>query len=93
MQTVTVDVQGGESASRVELFVRFLYAIVGGIVLWVLSIVSGVCWILQFLIVLITAKRNQTLDNVLRMYFKYSTRLSAYLLILTEERPPLIPEE
>ena len=66
-------------------------AIVSGIVLWIFSIIALICLVVQWLIILITGKRNNSLTGILRSYFYYRTRLDGYLLLLTDERSPIIP--
>ncbi|MGD0728744.1 MAG: DUF4389 domain-containing protein [Candidatus Micrarchaeaceae archaeon] len=93
MKTLKIDVKSGEKASRLELFVRILWLIVGGIILWFYSIIAIVCIIVHWFFILITGKRNKTLNNVLRVYLYYKTKFEAYLIMLTDERSPLLPED
>ncbi len=93
MKTVKIDVKSSEKASRGELFVRILWLIVGGIVLWAFSIIAIICIVLQWFFILITARRNKTLNNVIKVYLYYRTKFEGYLMMLTDERSPLLPED
>ncbi|MDE1851318.1 MAG: DUF4389 domain-containing protein [Candidatus Micrarchaeota archaeon] len=93
MKTVKVEVKSDPKASRLELFVRILWGIVSGIVLWVFSIIAGICLMVHWIYILILGKRSKTLNNVVRAYFYYSTKYRAYLSLLTDERNPIIPED
>lgn len=91
MKTVSLNVQSAQRASRVELFVRIVWGLVSGIVLCIYGIIAAICLVIQWLIILITGKRNIPLNNIIRGYFYYRARLEAYLLLLTDERSPIIP--
>ena len=93
MKTLKIDVKSDKKASRLELFVMILWLIFGGIVLFFFSIVAAICTILQWLYILITGKRSMSLNNVLRIYVVYRFSLEGYLLMLTDERSPIIPTE
>jgi hypothetical protein len=93
MKTVKVNVKGGKKASRAELFIRILWAIPSLIVLWIFGIIAGLCLIVHWFFILITGKRNRVLNNVVRVYVYYSTKVRAYLSLLTDERSPILPED
>jgi len=92
MKTVDTNVKYEESASRAELIIRFLWAIPLTIVLYILAIVGSVAWCVQWLVILVTAKRNKTLNEWILKMFDYSVKYSAYQYLLTDERPPIMPE-
>ena len=93
MKTLKIDVKSSDKSPRWELLVRILWAIVGGIVLWFFSIIAIVCIIVHWFYILITGKRHKTLNNVLKVYLYYRTKLGAYVMMLTDERSPLLPED
>ncbi len=93
MKTVRVDIKSQEKASRVELFVRIVWVIVSAIVLWLFSILACICTVIQWLYILVTGKRHRGLNNLLRIYVIYKTKLGAYAHMLTEERNPIFPED
>lgn len=93
MKTVNLNVSSTAKASRLELFVRIVWAIVSMVVLWVLGIIAGICLVLQWLVILITGTRNMELNKVIQMYFAYSVKMTAYMFLLTDERNPLLPED
>ena len=92
MDTVKVDVKSADQASRIELFIRWVWAVITYIVMIFLSIITYVCFILQWLLILITGKRNATLTSWLKKYHTYLTQVMAYQLLITDERSPIIPE-
>ncbi len=92
MKTVKYSVDYAEPASRMELLVRFVYWIPMALVIWVLGIVSGICMVGQWLHILFTRKRHATLQKYIRLYMEYMVAMNSYLYLLTEERPPIMPE-
>jgi hypothetical protein len=92
MDTVKVDVKSADQASRIELFIRWVWMVITYIVIFFLGIVAYVCFILQWLLILLTGKRNATLTTWLRKYWVYQTQFMAYWLLLTDERNPIMPE-
>lgn len=93
MKTVKVGIKSQDRASRVELFVRIVWTIVSSIVLWFFSILACVCAVVQWLYILVTGKRHRGLNNLLKVYVLYRTKLAAYAFMLTEERNPIFPED
>ena len=81
-----------EEASRSELFVRIIYSFIIAIVLGVYGIVAGICESLQWILILITGKRNESLNNVIKTYVSYSILVAKYMCLLSDERPPLGPQ-
>ncbi len=92
MESVKLEVKYGERASRLELIIRLLYGIPLGIVLLILSLLGGIAFFLQWLVILVTGKRNSTLHRLLQLSIDYYATSKAYTGLLTEERPPIIPE-
>ena len=92
MKTVSYDTKYSEPASRAELIVRIVYFVIGNIVLAILKIISLLAWIAQLLMVLFTGKRDKGLNGFMNMTQKYGVQLYSYMSLLTDERPPLLPE-
>ena len=92
MKTVKYEVKSAEKASRWELLARFVYWIPLVIVLAILQILAAVCWVFQLLIVLIAGKRNATLSKLINAAVEYKLKMTAYYMLLTDERPEIIPE-
>ncbi len=91
MKTASFAVQMNEKASRIELFVRIVWYIISVIVLFVFAVIVEICFVLEWLVILILGKRNEALNGVLKAYLSYVVQFDAYLLLLTDERSPLIP--
>jgi hypothetical protein len=87
---IKLEVGYEETASRIEaLIIRWLWGIVLYIVLELWGIVAGLAFIGQWIVILITGSRNQGLHNFIEGYFRYVTRVTGYILLLTDERPPI----
>jgi hypothetical protein len=87
---VRLDVDYDETASRLEaLIIRFLYGIVLYIILEIWGIVAGIVVVIQWLHILILGKRHQGMHNFVTKFFRFCTRVSGYLLLLTDARPPI----
>ena len=82
-----------QEASRLELFVRIIYSIIIGIILGIYSIVAGICQVLQWILILITGKRVEGLNNVIQGYVQYTIQVVRYITLLSDERPGLTPEK
>jgi hypothetical protein len=87
---VNVKVTSESKVSRVEVLVRIVYAIVICIVSIFVFIAVYILGIINFLTCLILAKRIATgfVGNVVEWY----TKVMAYFLFVTDERPPFFPE-
>ncbi|OIO25209.1 DUF4389 domain-containing protein [Candidatus Micrarchaeota archaeon CG_4_10_14_0_2_um_filter_55_9] len=93
MKSFKLDVKYKEKASRWELAMRLVYWIPLVIVLWILSILAAVCWVIQLLVVLFAGKRNKTLQKIILARVRYRAKFAAYYGFLTDERPEIVPEE
>ena len=93
MKTVKSQISYKENASRLELFVRIIYAIPISIILWLFSFLAGLVQIILWLHILILGRRHKTLSNFIKAYITYLFRVRAYLDFVTDERPPIIPEK
>ena len=92
MRTVKSQISYKEKASRLELFIRIIYAIPIAIVLWLFSFLVGLVQIILWLYILILGRRHKTLSDFIKMYVTYVFRVRAYLDLVTDERPPIIPQ-
>ncbi len=93
MKTVDMTIKLEKNPGRVELIIRLVWSAICGIVLYLFSIIASICWIIQFIYILILGKRMDALDPWLAKVVKGSAKLSAYASLLTDERPPLVPED
>ncbi len=78
-------------ASRIELFVRILYWIAIGVVLWVYGFIAGICMIIQWFVILILGHRNEGLGNFIKGYLEYSVYVTPYVSFMTDNRPGVMP--
>lgn len=93
MRTVKSQISYKEKASRWELLVRIIYAIPIVIILWIFGFLAGLAQIVLWFYILILGKRHKTLSNFIKAYITYLFRVRAYLDLVTDERPPIIPEK
>ncbi len=93
MKTVKYGVEYEEPAGRLELFIRWIWAIPSLIVMMVLSIIAAIACVVQWFHILILAKRNRTLQDWMFKYYAYHTKFIAYFNLLTDERNPIMPED
>jgi hypothetical protein len=92
MKTVQQKITYAEKASRIEMLYRIVWGIVAGIILAILGIIASLATIVQFFYILIYKKRNKGIFEFVRAVVVQRFRLSSYLMFLTDERPPLVPE-
>ena len=93
MKTVKFDVTYKEEAGRLELFIRWLWAIPTYIVAFVLEIIGILCMMLQWLHILILGKRNKALHDWIVKFMAYMVKFMSYFYLITDERNPLMPED
>jgi hypothetical protein len=70
------------------VLLRLLWAIPHAIVLSFLGLAWGVVYIISWLAVIITGSHPAGLYNFSVGVLRWSTRLEAYVLLLTDEYPP-----
>lgn len=92
MKNVQQKILYEEKASRIEMLVRIVWAILGGIVLYIFAIIAVLATIIHFFYILVYAKRNKEITNFVKAVEVQRFRLSLYLTFVTDERPPIIPE-
>ncbi|MBS3061655.1 MAG: DUF4389 domain-containing protein [Candidatus Diapherotrites archaeon] len=92
LHSVSLKVESIEKASRLELLVRLVYWIPLLIVTWVLQVLAGISWIVTFFSVLVLGKRFSLFSRLMTLAMVYNLRFYAYYSLLTDERPPIIPE-
>ncbi len=80
-----------QPARRLELLVRILYWILIGIVLWVYGLITLICLVIQWFVILILGHRNQGLSDFARGYMEYSVHVMPYMYIMTDRRPDVMP--
>ncbi len=76
------------SLSRLLIFIKWLLIIPHTIVLYFLQIAAGVVWFIAFFAILITGRYPEGLFRFLVGYLRWSNRVSAYSLLLTDDYPP-----
>jgi hypothetical protein len=81
-----------ESASRMELVVRWLYGIVIGVIFYFWAIYVGVVEFIQFFHILIYGRRGLRLYRATLRFLAAYTNAHAYLGFLTDQRPELTPD-
>jgi len=92
MNTVATQIRYLPKASRLELIIRFIWAIPTTIVLFVFALVAALCLVLQWLYILFTGRRNRSLHVIIKTFTIQQYRLHVYFNLLTDERPPIVPD-
>ncbi len=85
-------VNSAEKASRVELFIRFVWGFVCMIILDIIGIFAWIAVGLQWLHILFLGKRNAALAKFVNSWYTGVAQVVFYILLSTDERPPIIPE-
>ncbi|MBP2029309.1 hypothetical protein J2755_000229 [Methanohalophilus levihalophilus] len=80
-----------KKASRIELFIRLVYTIPIVIVLYIYSILAGICLLLQWIIILIAGRRIAVISNVISGYLRYYTHIAGYVYLTSDKRPGIMP--
>jgi hypothetical protein len=78
-------------AGRLELLVRILYWILIGIVMWVYGLIACICLFIQWLHILVLAKRNEALSGIVKGYMEYMVHVMPYTYFMTDKRPDVMP--
>ncbi|MFA6329381.1 MAG: DUF4389 domain-containing protein [Candidatus Micrarchaeia archaeon] len=97
MQTVTYSVLWSDKASRLELFVRLVYGIPFAVIMLVLFHILGLFtlilpFVAQALTILFSRARSKTIADFFHKYYlDYIFQYFAYYLLLTDERPAIVP--
>lgn len=77
-----------EDRNRLTTFFRWVLAIPHYIVLAVLGLVAAVAWIIAFFAVLFTGRWPTGLHDFVVGYVRWTVRVTAYSLLLTDRYPP-----
>jgi uncharacterized protein DUF4389 len=77
-----------EDRNRLTSFFRLLLAIPHLVVLFVLTLVSGILWFVAGIAVLFTGRWPEGIRNFVLGVQRWSLRFSAYTSLLTDEYPP-----
>lgn len=87
---VRVDVTPAlEGRNRLTVALRLIWMIPALIVTYIILIVASICWLIAFFAVLFTGKWPAGLHGWALKGLRATTRLSAYIFLLTDEYPPL----
>ena len=93
MKTVKYEVTFDEKASRLELFIRWVWLIPTYIVLVLIGIVAWIMIVLQWFHILFLGKKHKTLYEWTGKYMKYVVNFMTYFYLMTEERNAIMPED
>lgn len=86
---IRLEIDFEEKASRLEaLIIRWLLAIIHITIVELWGILAILAFAVQWILILLTGKRNKELHNLIEEWYRYSVRVYTYLLLLTDARPP-----
>ncbi len=80
-------------ASRLELFIRIVYAFVIMLVLAVYGVIAEICMLIQWFVILILGHRNEGLSDFIKGYLEYYVHVVSYVYWMTDDRPAIFPEK
>ncbi|MFZ2071145.1 MAG: DUF4389 domain-containing protein [Halobacteriota archaeon] len=80
-------------ASRLELFIRIVYAFVIALVLGVYGVIAEICMVIQWFVILILGHRSEGLSNFIKGYLEYYVHVISYVYLMTDDRPGILPEK
>ena len=92
METIKITIKSEEKASRLELFIRFIWYLIAGIILGIVGIFAYIAAFVQWLHILFLGKRHAALSKFVNAWVVAYMQLFAYFMLATDERPPLVPE-
>jgi len=92
MKTVNITVTSAEKASRLELFIRFVYGTILAIILCILGIFVSIAIVIQWFYMLFLGKRQKEMQKFINAWLILLCQLHFYCNLSTDERPPLFPE-
>ncbi|NMC76669.1 MAG: DUF4389 domain-containing protein [Candidatus Methanofastidiosa archaeon] len=78
-----------QSSKRLELLVRIFYGFVLSLIVSLWGMVVSFLVVIEWFYILFTTKKNFGLWEFAVRFMNFSMRVNAYILILTDERPPL----
>lgn len=81
-----------EKSSRAELVYRIFYSIAYTLVVQAFESVSSLAMFVQYLYILVYAKRHPGLQLINRVFVEYNTKVNAYIFLCTDEHPEFFPE-
>ncbi|MDI6888325.1 MAG: DUF4389 domain-containing protein [Methanocellales archaeon] len=79
-------------ASRIELIIRIFYSMAIGLVLGIYGLLANICLFIQWFVILILGRRNESLSNFVKGYLEYFVSIQSYLNWMTDERPGIMPK-
>jgi len=83
-----LEVEYPERLSRWKIFVKWFLAIPHMVILWGYGILVGCITFVAFFIILFTGRYPKALFDLVVGYYRWNTRVYAYVLLLTDEYPP-----
>jgi len=92
MESVKVTVNYAEKASRLELFIRFIWGFLVAIVLGIIGIFASLAILAQWFYILLMGKKHKGLYGFATAWLSAVAGLMMYNNLSTDERPPLMPK-
>jgi hypothetical protein len=88
-QTVDLEVEPGGAPSTTAALLRILYSLPALLLLVVLSLVAGFCWLLGAIVILVRRRPSVVVRDFLALTLGYQFRLVAYHLSLVDRYPSI----
>ncbi len=91
MESVKINVTSAEKASRLELFIRFIWGFIVAMILGIIGIFACLAIMAQWFYILIFGKRHAGMAKFVNSWISALCGLWFYNNLSTDERPPLVP--
>lgn len=92
MDSVKVSVSYSEKASRLELFIRFVWGFIAMMVLGIIGMFAGLAIFVQWFHILLLGKRNASLAKFVNSWFYAMVGMYFYMYLSTDERCDIVPK-
>lgn len=92
MRSINVEVNYQAKASRLELFIRFIWGMLVFISLAIIGIFASMAICIQWFYILVFGKRHKGLHSFVTAWLCAVVGMMMYNNLSTDERPPFIPK-
>lgn len=82
-----------KKASRIELLIRIPYMIILYFVRLLYRSFIIFFLIAQLFFIIVKGERNKTINRIIKLFLLYDMKATAYLFLITDERPRLFEKE
>jgi hypothetical protein len=77
----------------VQLLVPWVFTILPGIVMMFYGIYAGIMWLIGDFKVIFGGKMSESTHNLMRKYLQQMLRVTCFMMFLTDQKPPIVPQD